>query len=115
LVDTHTRWAVISLVCGDHTAQTAAAFLNLAIERFRAAGITLRGILTDRGPEFRGTAFTTHVHNSGLRHTWTPPRSPNHNAVCERFHGTVLHEFYPVAFHREFFTSIERLDTQLQG
>jgi hypothetical protein len=22
-----------------------------------------------------------------------PPRSPNHNAVCERFHGTVLREF----------------------
>jgi len=114
-VDTHTRWAVVSLVCGDHTAQAAAAFLDLAITRFADVGIDVTGILTDRGPEFRGTAFTRHLTERGLRHVWTPPRSPNHNAVCERFQGTVLDEFYRVAFHREFFTSIERLDTQLQA
>jgi transposase InsO family protein len=114
-VDTHTRWAVVHLVASDHTAQAAAAFIDLAIERFADAGITMTGVLTDRGPEFRGTAFTGHIHNLGLRHTWTPPRSPNHNAVCERFQGTVLNEFYRVAFHREYFTSIQRLDTQLQS
>jgi transposase InsO family protein len=114
-IDTHTRWAVVSLTADDHTAEAAAAFMDLAIERFADAGITLRGILTDRGPEFRGTAFTSHIGHLGLRHTWTPPRSPNHNAVCERFHGTVLDEFYRVAFHREYFTTVERLDTQLHG
>lgn len=114
-IDTHTRWAVLSLIAANHTAEAAAVFLDLAIERFHEAGITVNGILTDRGPEFRGTAFTTHVRDLELRHTWTPPRSPNHNAVCERFQGTVLHEFYRAAFHREFFTSVDRLDTQLQG
>ena len=114
-VDTHTRWAVVSLVCGDHTAQAAAAFIDLAIERFEEAGITVSGILTDRGPEFSGTDFTSHLSDLDLAHTKTPPRSPNHNAVCERFQGTVLQEFYRVAFHREYFTSLERLDTQLQG
>jgi transposase InsO family protein len=34
--------------------------------------------------------------------------------VCERFHGTVLHEFFRVAFHREFFTTVDQLDRQLQ-
>jgi transposase InsO family protein len=113
-IDTHTRWAVLSLIVGDHTAQAAAVFLDLAIQRFGEAGITVSGILTDRGPEFRGTAFTSRVRDLKLRHTFTPPRSPNHNAVCERFQGTVLHEFYRVAFHREFFTSAERLEGQLQ-
>ncbi len=114
-VDTHTRWAVLQLIVADHTAQAAAAFMDLAMQRFADAGITVTGILTDRGPEFRGSDFTNHIRDLELRHTWTPPRSPNHNAVCERFQGTVLHEFYRIAFHREFFTSIERLDTQLQA
>jgi len=113
-VDTHTRWAVVDLIAGDHTAQAAAVFLDLVIERLATAGITTRGILTDRGPEFGGIAFTRHAASLGVRHTKTPPRSPNHNAVCERFHGTVLHEFFRVAFHREFFTSVAALDARLQ-
>ena len=46
-----------------------------------------------------------------LRHERIPPRSPNHNAVCERFHGTILQECWRPAFHRRHFTSIR----QLQG
>ena len=114
-VDTHTRWAVVGLIAGDHTAAAAAVFLDLVTERLAAIGITTRGILTDRGPEFSGTAFTTHAAALGIRHTKTPPRSPNHNAECERFHGTVLQEFFRVAFHREFFTSIDTLDARLQS
>jgi len=114
-VDTHTRWAVVDLIATDHTAQAAAVFLDLVIERLAAVGVTTRGILTDRGPEFTGAAFTSHAANLGLRHTKTPPRSPNHNAVCERFQGTVLHEFFRVAFHREFFTSVATLNARLQS
>ena len=113
-VDTHTRWAVVDLITADHTAQAAAVFLDLVIERLSAIGVTTRGILTDRGPEFTGTDFTTHVGELKIRHTKTPPRSPNHNAVCERFQGTVLHEFFRVAFHREYFTSVGRLNGRLQ-
>jgi transposase InsO family protein len=113
-VDTHTRWAVVDLAVGEHTAAAAAVFLDLAIGRLAQAGITTRGILTDRGPEFGGSDFASHARRRGIRHIKTPPRSPNHNAVCERFHSTVLHEFFRVAFHREFFTSVGRLDRQLQ-
>lgn len=112
-VDTHTRWAVVDLIAGDHTAQAAAVFLDLVIERLATAGITTRGILTDRGPEFGG-AFGRHAASRGIRHTKTPPRSPDYNAVCERFQGTVLHEFFRVVFHREFFTSLTTLNARLQ-
>lgn len=113
-VDTHTRWAVLQLVVGDKTAEAAAAFLDLAIDRLAEEGIAVSGILTDRGPEFIGRDFTDHVAELGIDHHKTPPRSPNHNAVCERFHGTVLHEFFRVAFHREFFTGVDQLDRHLQ-
>ncbi len=39
-VDTRTRWAVVDLVAGHHTAQVAAVFLDLTIERLAQAGIT---------------------------------------------------------------------------
>ena len=41
-----------------------------------------------------------------------PPRSPNHNAVCERFQGTALQECWRPAFHRRRFTSIRQLQAE---
>ncbi|MBY5163288.1 integrase core domain-containing protein [Salsipaludibacter albus] len=113
-VDTHTRWAVVQLITGDKTAAAAAAFLDLVIKRLDDLDVTVSGVLTDRGPEFVGRDFTGHTDLLEVTHHKTPPRSPNHNAVCERFHGTVLHEFFRVAFHREFFTTLDQLDRQLQ-
>ena len=57
-------------------------------------------MLSDNGPEFTGKAFKTRIGELGLVHHRIPPRSPNHNAVCERFHSTVLREFYRPHFHR---------------
>jgi transposase InsO family protein len=51
-------------------------------------------VLTDNGPEFTSTAFTSHLEHLGVRHHRIPPRSPNHNAVCEPFKGTALQELY---------------------
>ena len=47
-----------------------------------------------------------------LGHQRIPPRSPNHNAVCERFHQTVLQECWRPAFHRRHFTSIRQLQAE---
>ena len=47
-----------------------------------------------------------------LAHERIPPRSPNHNAVCERFHGTILQECWRPAFHRRHFTSIRQLQAE---
>jgi transposase InsO family protein len=93
-VDVATRTAVVQLIVGDKTATVAASFLGHLLTALRKHGITLTGVLSDNGPEFTGKAFTTRVAQLGLIHHRIPPRSPNHNAVCERFHGTVLREFY---------------------
>jgi transposase InsO family protein len=114
-IDTTTRWAVAELVVGDKTAQAAADFLDTVIERLAAVGIELTGVLTDNGPEFVGRDFTGHLTARTIDHHRTPPRSPNHNAVCERFQGTALDEFYRPAFHRQRFDRLRDLDNQLQG
>jgi transposase InsO family protein len=113
-VDVATRIAVVQLVVGDKTATVAAAFLDHLKKALRKHGITLTGVLSDNGPEFTGKAFKTRAGELALVHHRIPPRSPNHNAVCERFHGTVLHEFYRPHFHRGRVDDIALLDRSLQ-
>jgi transposase InsO family protein len=113
-VDVATRTAVCQLIVGDKTAVVAAAFLDHLKKALGKYGITLEGVLTDNGPEFIGKAFQTRAGELGLAHHRIPPRSPNHNSVCERFHGTVLHEFYRPHFHRGRVDDIALLDRSLQ-
>ncbi len=55
--------------------------------------------MIDNGPELTGRAFATQVTGMGVTHHRIPPRSPNHNSVCERFYGSVPREFYRPHFH----------------
>lgn len=114
-VDVATRIAVVQLIVGDKTAAVAAGFLDHLKKALRKHGIRLEGILTDNGPEFVGKTFQVHAAELGLVHHRIPPRSPNHNSVCERFHGTVLHEFYRPHFHRGRVDDIALLDRSLQA
>lgn len=90
-VDVATRTAVCQLIVGDKTAAVAARFLDHLKKALRKHGIPLAGVLTDNGPEFVGKPFQIRAAELGLVHHRIPPRSPNHNSVCARFHGTVLH------------------------
>jgi transposase InsO family protein len=114
-VDTATRWAVARLVTGEKSAAEAARFVDHVVEVLDAIGVELTGVLSDNGPEFAGRDFTDHVADIEVAHHRIPARSPNHNAVCERFQGTALQEFYRPAFHRQRFDRLADLDAQLQG
>jgi transposase InsO family protein len=114
-VDVATRHAVVKLVVGDKTAAVAAAFLEDLRRALRKVGVTMTGVLTDNGPEFIGRAFRDQAAAMGLQHLRIPPRSPNHNSVCERFHGTVLREFYRPHFHRGRVDDMRLLDKSLQA
>jgi transposase InsO family protein len=114
-VDVATRIAVVQLIVGEKTAEVAAAFLEHLKKALRKQGITLAGVLSDNGPEFTGKAFKTRAADLALVHHRIPPRSPNHNAVCERFHGTVLHEFYRPHFHRGRVDDLALLEKSLQA
>ena len=83
-VDTATRYAIGALVARDKSARDAAGFVDHVAERLAGIGAELGGVLTDNGPEFTARTFTSHLEELGVRHRRIPPRSPNHNAVCER-------------------------------
>ena len=110
-VDTATRWAVIQIVLGPVTTEHTRRFLDLVQRRFRRLGWPLRAVLSDNGPEY-GLRFRSHLAERGLAHRRIPPRSPNHNAVCERFQGTALQECWRPAFHRRRFESTRQLQAE---
>ena len=40
-------------------------------------------------------------------------KSPQTNGICERFHKTVLNEFYRVAFRKKLYSSLDELQADL--
>ena len=50
-----------------------------------------------------------------IDHTRTKVKSPQTNGIVERFHKTVLNEFYRVAFRRKIYSGIEQLQADLDA
>jgi hypothetical protein len=48
-----------------------------------------------------------------IDHTRTKVKSPQTNGICERFHKTVLDEFYRVAFRKQVYETVEMLQADL--
>ena len=111
-IDVFTRWAFVAIVYGPVTGTHTVRFIDQLLRHYRRQGVTVRAVLSDNGPEYKATAFRAHLVEKGLRHERIPARSPNHNAVCERFHGTILEECWRPAFHRRRFTSIRQLQAE---
>ncbi|BBE09755.1 Transposase [Mycoavidus cysteinexigens] len=49
-----------------------------------------------------------------LSTTKSKVRHPKTNGICERFHKTILQEFYQVTFRRKIYSSIEQLQNDLE-
>ena len=50
-----------------------------------------------------------------IDHSRTKTKSPQTNGIVERFHRTVLNEFYRIAFRRKIYRSIEELQADLDA
>lgn len=111
-VDTCTRWAITKLILGPVTAADTIEFIGHLRKVMRRLGIPVQTVLTDNGPEYKALMFRDHLGEVGLGHVRIPPRSPNYNAVCERFQGTMLQECWRPAFHRRRFDSLRQLQAE---
>ena len=108
-VDVFTRWAVVAIIAGTPTGAHTARFVAGLVRHWRRHGYPLRAVITDNGPEYVAGQFRSALASRGIRHVRIPARSPNHNAVVERFQGTMLQECWRPAFHRRRFTSRRQL------
>ena len=50
-----------------------------------------------------------------IDHTKTKAKSPQTNGICERFHKTMLNEFYQVTFRKKIYRDIETLQPDLDN
>jgi len=99
---------------------TAAEILNDRVLPFyEEHGIALIRVLTDRGTEYCGNPehhdYELYLAVEDIDHTRTKARSPQTNGICERFHKTVLDEFYRVAFRKKIYRSIDELQADLDS
>ena len=97
---------------------TAADILNdRVLPFFEEQQIPILRVLTDRGTEFCGAPerhpYQLYLQLNEIDHTKTKVRSPQSNGICERFHQTVLNEFYRVTFRKKIYSDIETLQTDL--
>ncbi len=107
-----TRWTLVAIVLGPPKGAMTARFIDQVLRVYRRHGVRVRAILSDNGPEYIASAFIGALAAKTITHHRIPPRSPNHNAVVERFHGTILQECWRPAFHRRHFTSIRQLQAE---
>jgi transposase InsO family protein len=97
---------------------TAADLLNdRVLPFFEEENIPVLRVLTDRGTEFCGSPdkhpYQLYLQLNDIDHSKTKVRSPQSNGICERFHQTVLNEFYRVTFRKKIYSDIETLQRDL--
>ena len=118
-VDTYSRVALAKLYLQKH-AITAADMLNdQVVPFFDEHEIPLLRILTDRGTEYCGKQdqheYQLYLAIEDIDHTKTKVKSPQTNGICERFHKTILHEFYQIAFRKKIYKTIDELQADLDA
>jgi len=116
-VDTYSKVASCKLYT-TKTPITAADLLNdRVLPFFEEHEMSILRMLTDRGTEFCGKIeqhdYQLFLALNDIEHTKTKARSPKTNGICERFHKTILQEFYQVTFRRKIYSSIEQLQKDL--
>ena len=118
-VDTYAKMAFAKLY-RTKTPITSADLLNDRVLPFyEEHSCPLLRILTDRGTEFCGKVethdFELFLGVNDIEHTKTKAASPQTNGICERFHRTILQEFYSIAFRKKVYQSIEELQVDLDA
>jgi transposase InsO family protein len=116
-IDTYSK-VVFAKLYDRKTPVTAADLLNdRVLPFFEEYEIFLLRMLTDRGTEYCGNPehheYELYLALEDIDHTRTKAESPQTNGICERFHKTILNEFYRVTFRKKIYKTIEELQADL--
>ncbi|WP_193090516.1 IS481 family transposase [Advenella sp. FME57] len=116
-VDTYSKIAHCKLYT-TKTPITSADLLNDKVLPFyEQNGLPVLRILTDRGTEFCGRVdhhdYQLYLAVNDIDHTKTKAMSPQTNGICERFHKTILQEFYQITFRKTLYSDLDSLQKDL--
>ena len=99
---------------------TAADTLNDRVLPFFAEhDVDILRVLTDRGTEYCGRLdkhpYQLYLQLHEIEHTRTKARHPQTNGICERFHKTILDEFYKTLLRKKVIADIVELQLELDS
>ncbi|ELI4173259.1 transposase, partial [Escherichia coli] len=84
---------------------------------YESHNLPMLRILTDRGTEYCGKVeqhdYQLYLAINDIDHTKTKAMSPQTNGICERFHKTILNEFYQVTFRKKLYGALDTLQSDL--
>ena len=117
VIDTYSKVAFAKLYDRKNALVAADMLNDRIIPFFDSKEIPVLRVLTDRGSEYCGNRehheYELYLDLENIDHTKTKAKSPQTNGICERFHKTILSEFYQIAFRKKSYDSIEMLQNDL--
>jgi transposase InsO family protein len=116
-IDTYSKVAFAKLYDRKNALVAADILNDRVIPFFDEHDIKLLRILTDRGTEYCGRRedheYQLYLTLEEIDHSKTRARSPQSNGICERFHKTVLDEFYRITFRKKLYNTLDELQADL--
>lgn len=116
-IDTYCKVAFVKLYDRKNAIVAADLLNDRVLPFFEEHDLKLLRILTDRGTEYCGKRehheYQLYLTIEDIDHSKTKARSPQTNGICERFHKTLQHEFFWIAFRKKVYKSMEELQADL--
>lgn len=118
-IDTYSKVGFAKLYDRNTPVMAADLLNDRVLPFFETHAIPLTRILTDRGTEYCGAPerheYELYLAVENIDHTRTKTRHPQTNGICERFHKTMLNEFYRVTFRKKIYRTLEGLQADLDA
>lgn len=116
-IDTYSKVAFAKLYDRKNALVAADLLNSKVVPFFEEHDIPLLRVLTDRGTEYCGNRehheYQLYLTLEDIDHSRTKAKSPQTNGICERFHKSVLDEFYRVAFRKKIYNNLDELQKDL--
>lgn len=116
VVDTYGSYAFGFLHTTKQPEAAVAVLHNDVLPFYQAHDLPVTAMLTDNGREFCGTdthPYELYLALNDIKHRKTRVRRPQTNGFVERFHRTVLDEFFRQAFRTTFYETVAALQADL--
>jgi transposase InsO family protein len=118
-IDTYSKVGCAKLYDRQTPVRAADLLNDRGLPFFEEYEIPLNRVLTDRGTEYCGAPerheYERYLAVENIDHTRTKTRHPQTNGICERFHKTILNEFFRVAFRKTIYRTLEELQADLDA
>jgi transposase InsO family protein len=116
-IDTYSKVAIVKLYDRKNALVAADLLNDRVLPWLEQQEVKLLRVLTDRGTEYCGNVahheYELYLALENIDHSKTKAYSPQTNGITERFHKTMLEEFYQVAFRKRIYASLEQLQTDV--